>query len=208
MPGRSNYLAMQLLTKDKITKYEHKWLIDGLIEWLIDWLVHNGFSVVCSYIMAMNTNNLCDESFTHHGKWLLFNSMWVMFQIRYTGIIVTISYFWRNDNNIRFELQQCAYVSSNNSSRVNMSLNSDTLSGFRVNLTNTRYSEKQQILTLLFLFWLTRPYPELKIYNIQQSQLHHRCYGLCIVLNLTITTLACYSPWCKLKYRSKFISIF
>jgi hypothetical protein len=46
MPFLSNYLAMQLLTKDKITKYEHKWLIDGLIEWLIDWLVHNRFSVV------------------------------------------------------------------------------------------------------------------------------------------------------------------
>jgi len=32
--------------------------------------------------MAMNTNNLCDESFTHYGKGLLFSSLWVMFQIR------------------------------------------------------------------------------------------------------------------------------
>jgi hypothetical protein len=46
MPYLSNYLAKQFLTKDKITMYEYKWLIDGLIEWLIDWLVHNGFSVV------------------------------------------------------------------------------------------------------------------------------------------------------------------
>jgi hypothetical protein len=28
MPCLSNYLAKQFLTKDKITKYEHKWLID------------------------------------------------------------------------------------------------------------------------------------------------------------------------------------
>ena len=43
-------IILQFLTKDKITKYEHKWLVDWMIDWLSEWLVFNGYFIIIAAI--------------------------------------------------------------------------------------------------------------------------------------------------------------